>query len=392
MTLIQISDMSKLEAVNTCRICGSEYLIDLDQESSFYLLNMDKTLRLKYIICRRCHFICHSEYVGDDFVEEYYNKSLMLRREDATEIESRQYEEQTDFVKKHYDIAGKKVLEIGADSGRFLMYLKSNYDCNVYFDELSEDARKVLLSKKVITDIATVDVKERMDVVVLRHVLEHIFDLKGFLKYVKTRLADDGMLFIEVPDWSYLDKNTDPLIFEHFNQFSSYNLNFLLRDNGFIVDGMEKDITPEFLNTSNRVMRVVAKPTHLAGLNQNDIKYDFKHYHDVYMRIYVDLNNRLDKVPNTSKIALYPGSHLTFEALFHSNLKNRNVVGIFDIDERKHGKKVMDIPILPPEKLMEMQPNIVFILTMGAYEREIFNYVSSLQLGAEIVSWSELNK
>ena len=83
--------------VNHCRVCGSENITDLEIDKNFYLMNLDQTVLLSYAVCMNCQFIFHGEYVGDEYLENYYKRSTMLRRREPTEFEVDQGKRQSDF-------------------------------------------------------------------------------------------------------------------------------------------------------------------------------------------------------------------------------------------------------------------------------------------------------
>lgn len=373
-----------------CRICGSSQILDLKIEKPFFLLNMNKSAALSYAVCRHCQFIFQRNYLGDRFMNKYYDTSLMFRRQEVTHREIKGYEKQADFLSRYRPLTGLKVLEVGADTGQFLMYLKVEFGCHVYFDELNFDARKILLKRKVIKDFRRHYRKVKMDVVVLRHILEHIFDLRGFLKYISTVLKEDGLLFIEVPDWSFFDEHTDHFIFEHINQFNAYNLVMLLKKSGFITEQIEKSIWKEYRSTPNRVLRVLARPSKLAKLDEAKIVNDVRDFDNKLMSVYRKIDVQLKRIPRNARIALCPGAGFTFEALLHTDLKKRDVVGIYDIDSRKHGKKIQGVRIFPREQLSLHRPDIILILTYGGFEQEIKEYIESLKIEPKIICWSEI--
>ena len=133
----------------------------------------------------------------------------MLRTKKETAFGKDQNIRQANFLSRYVPIEGKDVLEIGAHAGSFLRHLHKEYGSKVYYEELSEEARQLLSSFNELNDFRECADNIQMDVVVLRHVLEHIHDLGGFLNYLKTVVNDDGDIFIEVPDWSFFDENVD---------------------------------------------------------------------------------------------------------------------------------------------------------------------------------------
>lgn len=376
--------------VEHCRVCNSKRVLDLVVRRNYYLANLDQTIPLSYAICQDCHFIFQGEYVGDEFLNYYYRQSPMLRRKEPTVFEVGQNESQGEFLARHVALSGKRVLEIGAHAGAFLRHLYQRFGCTAYFEELSEEARTVLESQEGLHDFRGPESEKKVDVVILRHVLEHIFDLDSFLAYVHTILAEGGSLFIEVPDWTHFDAHTDPFIFEHLNQFNTAGLVLLLRRTGWQVESLEKSIHPDDPATPNRVQRIVARPTKLPLPGDAAIAEAFRAFaavqHDGWKTA---LNKLLAGEAAGKSIALYPASHLTFRALTESQLGQANVLGMFDIDEKKYGREILGLKVFPPNELKIQQPDLIFVFTMG-YEREIRESFTALGLTCRVISITEL--
>lgn len=376
--------------VEHCRVCNSKRVLDLRVRRNYYLANLDQTIPLSYAICQDCHFIFQSEYVGDEFLNYYYRQSPMLRRKEPTVFEVDQNERQGEFLARHVPLEGKRVLEIGAHAGAFLRHLYQRFGCTAYFEELSEEARTVLASQVGLHDFRCLEGEKQVDVVILRHVLEHIFDLDSFLAYVHTILAEGGSLFIEVPDWTHFDAHTDPFIFEHLNQFNSAGLVQLLRRTGWQVEALEKSIHPDDPATPNRVQRIVSRPTKLPLPGNASIAEAFRAFAAIqYDGWKTALNELLAGEGAGKSIALYPASHLTFEALTESKLGDAKVLGMFDIDAKKQGREILGLKVFPPEALKVHQPDLILVFTMG-YEREIREFFNALGLTSRVISITEL--
>lgn len=375
--------------VKHCRVCDSKRILDLGVRRNYYLANLDQSIPLSHAICQDCHFIFQGEYVGDEFLDHYYRQSPMLRRKEPTVFEVDQNERQSEFLSRYVPLEGKRVLEIGAHAGAFLRHLYQCFGCTAYFEELSEEARTVLASQEGLHDFRSLEGEKKVDVVILRHVLEHIFDLDSFLTYVHTILASGGSLFIEVPDWTHFDAHTDPFIFEHLNQFNSTGLVHLLRRNGWQVEALEKSIHPNDPATPNRVQRIVARPTKLPLPGDEAIAEAFRTFATVQYDGWKNELNVLLAEYAGKRIALYPASHLTFEAITESCLSEARVLGMFDIDAKKHGSEILGLKVYPPAELKVQQPDLILVFTMG-YEREIRDSFAALGLTCRVVSITEL--
>lgn len=88
--------------------------------------------------------------------------------------------------------------------------------------------------------------ESKADLVVIRHVLEHIDDFSGILGPVSRMLGGDGIFVIEVPDArNIVGQNQYYSIFhEHLNYFTLRSLNSLLKKYGFFIYEAE-EVFPE---------------------------------------------------------------------------------------------------------------------------------------------------
>ena len=380
----------KLVPVHACRVCCSKSIRNMGVNRRYYLSNLNQTVELSYSVCEECQFIFQSEYVGDEFLNHYYSQSPMLRRKEPTIFEDDQNRRQAEFLSKHVALEGLRVLEIGAHAGAFLSYLHSKFNCTAYFEELSEEARTILTSQTGLFDFRALKDRVKIDVVILRHVLEHIFDLDSFLIYLRTLLSENGSLFIEVPDWSCFDAQTDPLIFEHLSQFSTPNIVQLLARLGWRLDALEKSVYLDDPTCPNRVQRIIARPSSIPRPGDSAIVDTFRTFAEVqYEGWRIAINELLEGKFAGKRVALYPASHLTFEALTETNLSRVNVLGMYDIDPKKQGQKILGIDVYAPNELKTADPDVIFVFTMG-YEREIRESFRAMGLSAKVISITDL--
>ena len=377
--------------LNNCRVCQSKN-INLDIfKKSFFLSNLNMTLDIQYGVCSDCQYIFQCDYVGDDFLNFYYENSPQYRNSQPTEYDLDQVSRQSEFLFRNVDFNEKKIvcLEIGAHTGHFLLHLKDNVDCVTYYDELSKEALKVLGTYNQLIDYKShLDVK--VDLIILRHVLEHIHDLNSFIEYLNCSLEADGQLFVEVPDWSILDDNTDTFIFEHLSQFNSHSLIAFMSRNGYQCQALEKSINANDPATPNRVMRFVFKRTNVPKLGNMDFANYFNLFRENrYEFANKKLNTIFNNIGSEKKIAFYPASNLSFSAVLETTINKYNFIGYFDQDLKKHGKEFIGHKVYPAKRLSQMQPDYIFIFTQ-AYEPEIRNSFKEMKLKSKIFSITEI--
>ena len=137
-----------------------------------------------------------------------------------------------------------KVLDIGCNDGSFLEELKKRGHSNIFGIEPTKDSFSLAFSKGLdvknsffTNNIANnIYEKEDFDVIITRHVLEHIGDLHDFLKGIDFILKEDGTLIIEVPDGGTNIDNLDYGLWEeHVNYFTLNTLKILLQRHSFDI-------------------------------------------------------------------------------------------------------------------------------------------------------------
>jgi SAM-dependent methyltransferase len=351
------------------------------------LFRSDLVVNVRYAACDDCRLIFQATYPSDDFLRRYYASSPMLRRREVSPYEADQHVRQAAFLQRHLALAGCRVGEVGAGSGGFLAHLQQAHGCTAYYDDLSDEALATLAQ---IPGLRRLDADVRgLDLVVLRHVIEHVADPDAFIAAQAARLADDGALFVEVPDWSYFDADCDPLIFEHLSQFSSGSLLALFARLGWTCDALEKSVCATDPASPNRVLRALFRKPRLSSARAARLRDAF---HADYLPRYDGINTRIDafvaRHPGR-RVALWPASHLSFSLLLETRRLHGAVVGLFDIDKKKQGRRFQGIGVHPPEALPEFAPDIVLITTMG-YEDEIKDRLRQLGVRALAVSLKEL--
>jgi SAM-dependent methyltransferase len=95
------------------------------------------------------------------------------------------------------------VLDYGTGNGRFALASREVFpDCEVDavdFD-LSPPPSLATEGIRYLTDAAFRAETRRYDLILLRHVLEHLHDPIAFLSLLRERLAPDGLIYVEVPN------------------------------------------------------------------------------------------------------------------------------------------------------------------------------------------------
>ncbi len=100
------------------------------------------------------------------------------------------------------------LLDVGAGTGHFAHYMQA-HGWNVVALEPDSSARKVALDKLEMKieplEILAIQQPHSYDVITLWHVMEHVYDLNGYMDHFRTILKPDGVLMIAVPNYTSFD-------------------------------------------------------------------------------------------------------------------------------------------------------------------------------------------
>lgn len=274
----------------------------------------------------------------------------------------------------HAFVQPRSVFEIGCNDGRFLEALRKRgatalvgVEPNAVSSEIARKRGLEVHCDMVSPAICAGAVARhgRFDLVVSRQVLEHIGDFENFFACVDLALADDGYLFIAVPDFAPGRAAGDISVLweEHVNYFTEETLLALLVRKGF------EPVAVKSYNFSGGSLAVTARRSNLtpppfdARASVAASKTFGERARD-YARRLVPALRRL-KARGTD-IVLYGAG---CRACTYSNFLDLGSVIDFAIDDQKERQGLFmpgsRIPIRPPDDLATSSAPLVCLLAVN---------------------------
>ena len=191
--------------------------------------------------CLECHhgYRCNSD---KDIERSYSGRVLMPSHFEARLFANHHY----NFVSRNLGFENiSSILEIGSGDGTLLRLIrKRNPNIELYSVEPSKELCKNLLSIPEIhvfnTYIEDTEFKRRFDLVIMSHVLEHLKDPVGIIRFIHDKiLTDSGHLYIDIPNQDFELGNPRmasmaPLTHLHF--FDGKYFHNILKRAGFHID------------------------------------------------------------------------------------------------------------------------------------------------------------
>jgi len=119
-----------------------------------------------------------------------------------------------DFIRTHFDLTGKRILDFGCGMGGMTLWYAQNWDCTVFGVDLdgfhievaNEMKRRHGLDNAFFEkrDILERPLEGQYDLIFLNDVAEHIPypALEAIFRQLKERLAPGGRIFVSYPPWA----------------------------------------------------------------------------------------------------------------------------------------------------------------------------------------------
>ena len=166
------------------------------------------------VSCETTNFLFTNPRPKEKDISKYYDfEDYISHSNKKNDFISKLYQVVRSFsIKRKYKlisklIRSKKILDIGSGTGEFLGYMKiKRFD--TYGVEIAKKARELSIKNhklNVKSSLSSLD-ETNFDIITMWHVLEHVYDLDGYMKRIKSLLNDKGIVIIAVPNHKCFDQ------------------------------------------------------------------------------------------------------------------------------------------------------------------------------------------
>jgi SAM-dependent methyltransferase len=201
--------------------------------------------------CQECGFVYTNPRPTESYMKAFYEKYFWFYFQGRHKTNERFFRRMRTrewamlrFKRCAPYLAGaKSVLEIGAGSGLFLDQVRKNFPA-ISVAGMEPD----LLMATYCREELGLDVQQGFfqnycgegtyDVIVLFHVIEHLFEFKSLFMFVRRHLAHGGLLIMEAPNVDGSWKTIYMIQLSHMHIFSLRTIEDLLTSKGFdVIEG-----------------------------------------------------------------------------------------------------------------------------------------------------------
>jgi len=393
--------------MSLCPVCGSENSIDVFKEngrpryalqrhtSRQSALQCDKE-NVHFVFCVDCQFTYNKNF----------DPSVMDYQEDIES--SRKYSEYFNNyiisvckqVNDVFSVRKKTIVEIGCGDGQFLIELRKLFKYEGYgFDPSLIRSNRVPHYKdlKFVPDNYNSDyLNKKPDLIVLRHILEHIADPNDFLTpIICNQEVHPSGIYVEVPDWEWIVDNDQVMMFsnDHCSYYSKNSLELALSLCGFKCEQLSVTFEDEYLQYFGKEISLNDTPEslkynrglHLKGYSGTDLNSKTKSF---IRRIPKVLERFKSYFSGTSNDAVLYGAGGKGTILLSTlGISYEQLPFVVDSNPNKHNTyiPVTGQQIIPPDHLKIIRPRYVLI-TNPSYYIEIASQLDSLGVKAQIIT------
>jgi len=239
---------------NTCLICYKGRLEPLLNYYSRY----NKYFFSKIAICKNCGHVQlypvpkHREYKKTN--DRFFSSNYSGIKQNVSNNEAKQkilMQRLDPFIKK-----SMSVLDVGAGEGWALEYVQS-LGAEYYAVESVKSLANSIVNRGGMVVAKSIENLEKIDfsydIIIFRHVIEHLINPQEMLKYIVSKLNNNGILYLALPDGS-LSKINKTLLKKgfrtsfirpiHISYFCKENVNRITNNAGLIplVSEVENEI------------------------------------------------------------------------------------------------------------------------------------------------------
>lgn len=353
-------------SVRPCPQCGGDVVQTIHETRYVLPLGHSLDSKVDVVACEQCGFCFNDTACSREAYDRYYRESSKYADPRLSTGAGGSPEDQqrlSDTAVAIRGMAGSTdaaILDIGCGAGGLLDALAAVGYGDVSGMDPAAACATAVCQRGYRGVIGTLDdhslAAGTFGGIILSHVLEHICDIESALLSVRGLLADDGWLYVEVPDATryseYLVAPFQDFNLEHINHFTAKSLGNLLRFHGWAVQEHGAKTLPMPDGKRYPAVYALARPSApaLAEADRSALA-SLLEYVRVSRDFLDNINGQLRQAVAGREIVVWGVGQLTMRLLAEPGLQSAKIVGFVDSNPVHHGKTLADRPIFGPAEL-----------------------------------------
>lgn len=360
-----------------CAVCGSGDR-EIVQTQNLALLGRDEPCAIHFSACQACGHLQQWPPVSPELMAHHYRTfatyELVGTPEALRAAPPSRHAARFLSLAQGIGLKPGRAYEVGCASGEMLnQFRRAGWDvsgCDPSPSAIAQADAVFGISADLGGEEEAVPHRQNLDLILVCHVLEHLYDPGATLARFHAALGDGGHLMLEVPCATAPDLLPPGwFTFEHLHYYQPAILERLLRQSGFDIVEMRIAMRAEHYP----VVAVAARKTAPAPAVRTNAAAALALARDYAARdkAFWDATSR--KLADISgPVFLYGGGIHTAQLLDHTGLAARaQVIAIADRDSKKWGQTLAGHPMISPAQLLEDGRDAPVIISSYVSERAI---------------------
>jgi len=383
--------------------------LDHSNPKNFHHETLDMFLfgrkKLVYGICKKCGLIYQSDTVNPKQMKNYYDNSIVafdnFYKPTIDKVKS--VNRHINIIKDEIKKFPKSVLEISCLNSYVLKQFKKNGSKIIEGLEPSKIVAQGLRKKEKLvihnTTIEKFNFKKKYDLIILTHVLEHLFSPVLALKKCFDSQINDQHVLLEVPLFDRMENYPNgAFMLEHLSYFSENNFLSLIEKAGYKPIFVSKTFESTVLPFITVVAKKHIKQKTVASKNQwfNDFKgfknltisnpnkktvnkNDYINQHENGKNfikknklLWQEIDKKINKFDKKRSVYIYGAGFHGSQFLYYTNVEKKfTIKGFIDSSKAKKNGYLGNYKIFTPD-LNEIDKKSNIIICSNYSESAIF--------------------
>jgi len=347
-----------------------------------------KSLRgdIELFVCSSCGFIYNNDFNSELLLyDNQYDNT-----QSCSPLFSKYLHERITHLVVDHETRNKKIIEIGCGKGQFLKELCKFENVGIGFDpsysdidDTNKNDNKICFKKQLFNESCN---QFLVDVVICRHVIEHIPNPVHLLKTIKNTLINSShvKIYFETPcvEWILNNRVIWDFFYEHCSYFNKNSLTTLFEISGFKVENIEHTFDGQYLWLEASIPQKRCKITKNSQQIKN-ISFDFFKKENEYINKW---KIKIQKMLSIGKVAVWGAGAkgVTFVNLIDPNYEWIDCV--VDLNPNKQGHYVSGTghPIVSYQELVSRGVRTAILMNPNYYT-ENYNILNKEHINIELV-------
>jgi SAM-dependent methyltransferase len=383
-----------------CAICKSSDG-ETVQTQSLALLGRDDTCVVAFSVCRNCGHLQQWPPVSPELMADHYRTfatyELFGDPERLRAAPPGRHAKRFLSLVRDVGFSPGCAYEIGCASGEMLHQFRQLgwqvRGCDPSPSAAAQAKAIFGIDVEIGSEETALSRQKNLDLILVCHVLEHLYDPAAAIARCHAALAPGGYLVLEVP-CAIAPESLPPgwFTFEHLHYYQPAILERLLEDGGFEMVEMRIAMKAEHYPVVAVAARKVQRQTSPATAYKPDAAAAMARTYAAHdEHLWARTGEKLDHVHGP--VFVYGAGIHTAQLLDHTGLaRHHDIIGIADRDAKKWGQTLAGFPVISPKELISHPAQAPIIISSYVSEGAILRTLldAGVRPGRLVPLYSEL--